>query len=234
MSEQRTALITGANKGIGLETARQLAGKGFHVFLGARDATRGEEAAAQVRQEGGHAEFLALDVADAHSVHAAAGTLSQRTQQLDVLINNAGIYPDQGVNLLTISREQLGATFQTNTFGPIEMVQVFLPMLRRGKDARIINVSSGLGQLSGLSPDMPSYCLSKLALNGITIMLAQALHGDNIAVNSACPGWVRTDMGGADADRSVAEGADTIVWLAAAAPQALSGKFLRDRQEIPW
>jgi NAD(P)-dependent dehydrogenase (short-subunit alcohol dehydrogenase family) len=114
------------------------------------------------------------------------------------------------------------------------VTQAFLPHLRKSAAARVVNVSRGYGQLEGLSPDVPSYCLSKLALNGLTIMLAAALRGDGVAVNSACPGWVRTDMGGPDATRSVEEGADTIVWLAADAPHHLTGRIFRDRQEIPW
>jgi NAD(P)-dependent dehydrogenase (short-subunit alcohol dehydrogenase family) len=125
-------------------------------------------------------------------------------------------------------------TFQTNTFGALDVTQAFLPYLRRAARARIINVSSGYGQLEGLSPDVPSYCLSKLALDGLTIMLAEALRAERIAVNSMCPGWVRTDMGGPNATRSVKEGADTAVWLADEAPQELTAKFFRDRQEIPW
>jgi NAD(P)-dependent dehydrogenase (short-subunit alcohol dehydrogenase family) len=125
-------------------------------------------------------------------------------------------------------------TFQTNTFGALEVTQAFLPYLRKSQAARVINVSSGYGQLDGLSPDVPSYCLSKLALNGLTIMLAEALKPDHIAVNSMCPGWVRTAMGGPNADRSVDEGADTAVWLASEAPHELTGNFFRDRQEVPW
>jgi NAD(P)-dependent dehydrogenase (short-subunit alcohol dehydrogenase family) len=128
----------------------------------------------------------------------------------------------------------LDQTFQTNTFGPVEMTQAFLPHLRKAKAARVINLSSGYGQLSGLSPDAPSYCLSKLTLNGVTLMLSQALRHDGIAVNSMSPGWVRTDMGGSGAPRSVEQGADTAVWLAGEAPQELTGKFFQDRKEIPW
>jgi NAD(P)-dependent dehydrogenase (short-subunit alcohol dehydrogenase family) len=153
---------------------------------------------------------------------------------LDVLINNAGIYPDEGLTILTLPRERLDQTFQTNTFGPLEVVQVFLPFLRKAITARVINVSSGYGQLDGLSPDVPSYCLSKLALNGLTIMLAAALKSDGIAVNSMCPGWVRTEMGGPNATRSIEQGADTAVWLATEASQTLTGKFFRDRHEVPW
>lgn len=230
----KTVLITGANRGIGFETALQLSGKGFRVFVGARRSEAAEKAAGAIRKKGGQAEPLTIDVAETASIRKAAAALEKSTNQLDVLINNAGIYPDEGFNILTISREQLVSTFQTNTFGPITVVQAFLPLLRKSREARIINLSSGLGQLNGLSPGIPSYSLSKLGINGVTILLAEALRSDGIAVNSMCPGWVRTDMGGPGAPRSVQEGADTAVWLASEAPQELTGKFFRDRQEIPW
>jgi NAD(P)-dependent dehydrogenase (short-subunit alcohol dehydrogenase family) len=231
---QRTVLITGANRGIGLETARQLSRRGFHVVIAARDEAGGPRAAEAVNADGGKATFLSLDVSNSESIRTTAGTFAAIADHLDVLINNAGIYPDKGLTILTLPRDRLDQTFQTNTFGPLEVTQAFLPYLRRAAGARIINVSSGYGQLDGLSPDEPSYCLSKLALNGLTILLAQALQGDRIAVNSMCPGWVRTDMGGPNAHRSVEEGADTAVWLADEAPHELTGKFFRDRQEIPW
>jgi NAD(P)-dependent dehydrogenase (short-subunit alcohol dehydrogenase family) len=173
-------------------------------------------------------------VGSSDSIQQAAGRFATIFDHLDVLINNAGIYPDEGVNILTIPRKQMVETLQTNTFGPLEVTQAFLPYLRRAENSRIINVSSGYGQLEGTSPNVPSYCLSKLALNGLTIMLADALHADEIAVNSMCPGWVRTDMGGPGATRSVEKGADTAVWLADEASHKLTGKFFRDRQEIPW
>jgi NAD(P)-dependent dehydrogenase (short-subunit alcohol dehydrogenase family) len=228
---EKTVLITGANRGIGLQTAKELAGRGFRVFVGSRDERSGADAAAQI---GHRAEALAIDVSDSQSIAAAARDLAAKTDRLDVLVNNAGIYPDQGVTILDVSRDHLDETFQTNTFGPVIVTQAFLPLLRKSAAARVINVSSGYGQLDGLSPGVPSYCLSKLALNGVTIMLAKALRAEKIAVNSVCPGWVRTDMGGANADRSVEEGADTVVWLAAEAPASLTGKFFRDRAEIPW
>jgi NAD(P)-dependent dehydrogenase (short-subunit alcohol dehydrogenase family) len=173
-------------------------------------------------------------VSNSESIRIAAGRFAVIAGHLNVLINNAGIYPDQGQSILTIPRDLMDRTFQTNTLGALEVTQAFLPYLRKALAARVINVSSGLGQLDGLSPDMPSYCLSKLALNGLTIMLAEALKPDRIAVNSMCPGWVRTEMGGPNADGSVEEGADTAVWLAADAPHELTGKFFRDRWEIPW
>jgi NAD(P)-dependent dehydrogenase (short-subunit alcohol dehydrogenase family) len=228
----KTALITGGNRGIGFETARQLAAEGFHVVIGARSEQHGHKAVRDL-QQAGKATFLALDVSDSRSIAAAASMFAQEGQ-LDVLINNAGIYPDEGTSILTISRERMIATFQTNTFGALEVTQAFLPYLKKSKAGRVINLSSGYGQLDGLSASAPSYCLSKLALNGLTIMLAEALKPHCIAVNSMCPGWVKTDMGGSAAPRSVQEGADTAVWLATEAGQELTGKFYRDRKEIPW
>jgi NAD(P)-dependent dehydrogenase (short-subunit alcohol dehydrogenase family) len=230
----KIALITGANKGIGLETASQLAGRGWQVLVGARNRHAGKTAAAGINKRGGAASFLELDVASPESIRRAAAAFGEQFDHLDALINNAGIYPDEGLNILTISRRQLVDTFQTNTFGPVMVVQAFLPYLRKAKASRIVNLSSGYGQLESLTPDVPSYCLSKLTLNGVTLMLSQALRGDGIAVNSMSPGWVRTDMGGANAPRSVEQGADTAVWLASDAPQKLTGKFFQDRKEIPW
>lgn len=228
----KVALITGATRGIGFEIARQLAGHGMHVVIGSRSLADGEKAAARIHAHGGTATVVQLDVRDSASIQAAAQTFSRAADHLDVLVNNAGIYPDKNVSILTVSRDHLSGTLQTNTFGPVIVTQAFLPLLRKAPQARIINVSSGYGALDELSPDVPSYCLSKLALNGVTIMLAKALRG--FAVNSMCPGWVRTEMGGPTAPRSVAQGADTAVWLATEAPQKLTGKFFRDRQEIPW
>ena len=231
MSEQKTALVTGANKGIGFEIVRQLLAKGLRVFLTARDAAAGKEAASSL---GGDVRFLQMDVSDDASIQQGAKTYGELSDLLDVLINNAGIYPDENFDILTISREQLVETFQTNTFGPAKVTQAFLPFLKKSSAPRIINISSGYGEIGGLSYKVPSYCLSKLALNGVTIMLDQALRSERIAVYAMCPGWVRTDMGGANAPRSVKEGADTAVWLATDAPQTLSGKFFRDRRVIGW
>jgi NAD(P)-dependent dehydrogenase (short-subunit alcohol dehydrogenase family) len=231
---QRIVLITGGNRGIGFETAKQLAGRGFHVVIAARNEASGLKAAKAIQTTQGKLTSLSLDVSHSESIHAAAKNFAATADHLDVLINNAGIYPDEGLTILNVSRDRMVQTFQTNTFGALEVTQAFLPYLRKSSAPRVINVSSGYGQLDGLSADVPSYCLSKLAINGLTIMLAEALQGDGIAVNSMCPGWVRTDMGGANATRSVEEGADTAVWLAAEASHELSGKFFRDRKEIPW
>ena len=231
MSEQKTALVTGANKVIGLEIVRKLLPEGLRVLLTARNAAAGKVAASSLD---GDVRFLQMDVSDDASIQKGAKTYGELSDSLDVLINNAGIYPDENFDILTISREQLVETFQTNTFGPVKVTQAFLPFLKKSNAPRVINISSGYGEIGGLSYKVSSYCLSKLALNGVTIMLDQALRSEGIAVYAMCPGWVRTDMGGANAARSVEEGADTAVWLATDAPQTLSGKFFRDRKVIGW
>jgi NAD(P)-dependent dehydrogenase (short-subunit alcohol dehydrogenase family) len=231
MSTEKIALVTGGNRGIGKEIVRQLANKGLRVVLTARDPKTGAQAASSIK---GDVRFLALDVADDQSITQATESFSKESDQLDVLINNAGIYPDEGFNILTVPRELLTETFQTNVFGAIRVIQAFLPFLSRADQARIINLSSGYGEIDGLSSSVPSYCLSKLTLHGATIMFDQALRSRGIAVNSVCPGWVRTDMGGPNASLSVEEGADTTVWLASEAPHAFSGKFFRSRRETSW
>src|SRR5438034_3330303 len=229
----KTALITGANKGIGYEVARQLAAKGFHVFVGARNAKAGRKAAEEIANRGRKATFLEIDVADNDSVTTAAREFSNIEDHLDVLVNNAGIIVDGDDAILEISDDLLKKALETNTLGALRVSRAFVPFLRKSKAPRVINVSSGGGQLTGGADGWaPAYCISKTALNGVTSQLAAAL--PKFAVNSVCPGWVRTDMGGQGATRSVEEGADTIVWLAADASQKLTGKFLRDRKEIPW
>jgi NAD(P)-dependent dehydrogenase (short-subunit alcohol dehydrogenase family) len=229
----KTVLVTGANKGIGREVARQLAAKGFHVFVGARNAKAGRKAAEEIAKEAGEATFLEIDVADNGSVTTAAREFSGIHDHLDVLVNNAGIIVDGDDAILETSDDLVRKTLKTNTLGPLRVTRAFVPLLKKSKAPRVINVSSGGGQLTGGADGWaPAYCISKTALNGVTEQLAAAL--PKFAVNSVCPGWVRTDMGGGNATRSVEEGADTIVWLASEAPQDLTGKFLRDRKEIPW
>jgi NAD(P)-dependent dehydrogenase (short-subunit alcohol dehydrogenase family) len=229
----KTVLITGANKGIGYEVARQLAEKGFHVFIGARNREAGRKAVDEIGKQGGKAIFLEIDVSEDNSVTAAAREFSKIVDHLDVLVNNAGIMVDGDDAILEINDKLFRETIETNTLGALRVTRAFAPLIAKSKAPRIINVSSGGGQLTGGADGWsPAYCISKAALNGVTSQLATAL--PKFAVNSVCPGWVRTDMGGRNATLSVEEGADTIVWLASDAPQELTGKFLRDRKEIPW
>jgi NAD(P)-dependent dehydrogenase (short-subunit alcohol dehydrogenase family) len=206
----KIALVTGANKGIGREVARQLTAKGFHVFIGARNPAAGRAAAEAIATNGGKATFLEMDISDNASVDAAAREFSKIADHLDVLINNAGIIVDGDDAILKISDDIFRKTLETNTLGTLRVTRAFAPLLRKSKTPRVINVSSGGGQLTGgVDGWAPAYCISKTALNGVTSQLAAAL--PKFAVNSVCPGWVRTDMGGQSATRSVEEGADTIV-----------------------
>lgn len=232
MRNAKTALVTGANKGIGFEVARELARMGLRVFLGARNKEAGR-AAAEKLQADGDVAFLEIDVSDADSIRRAADELAGHADRLDVLVNNAGVLLDEDKEALKITPEIFEATLRTNTLGPWLVAQAFAPLLKKSREPRVVNVSSGGGQLEdGADGWAPAYCVSKTALNGVTVQLAAAL--PKCAVNSVCPGWVRTDMGGENATRSVAEGAATIVWLATDAPHDLSGKFVKDRKVIPW
>ncbi len=232
-ARMKTALVTGANKGIGREVALQLAKKGFHMFIGARNRHAGRKAAEEIAKQGGKATFLEIDINDNESVTGAAREFAKVVDHLDVLVNNAGIMMDGDDAILKISDDLVRKTLETNTLGALRVTRAFVPLLAKSKAPRVINVSSGGGQLTGGGDGWsPAYCISKTALNGVTSQLAAAL--PRFAVNSVCPGWVRTDMGGSNATRSVEEGADTIVWLATDAPQKVTGKFLRDRNEIPW
>jgi NAD(P)-dependent dehydrogenase (short-subunit alcohol dehydrogenase family) len=229
----KTALITGANRGIGYEVARQLGGKGFHIFVGARDPQNGREATETLKKNGALATFVLFDVSDAQSITDGVHAVAEVADHLDVLVNNAGILLDEDVAVTQLSADTVSKVLRTNTLGPLLVTQAFLPLLSRSRAPRVVNVSSGGGQLSdGMDTWAPAYCLSKTALNAVTGLFAAAL--PDFSINSVCPGWVRTDMGGASATRSVEEGADTIVWLAADAPQEITGQFLRDRKQIPW
>lgn len=232
---QRTAFITGANKGIGKEIARQLAQRGFAVFIGSRDIAKGREAAEELCHAGYEATFIQIDVTNPVSIRTACGTLSQKADHLDVLINNAGVLEDHGADILDLNAEMLDRTLKSNVTGPILVIQDFLEHLQKSHvGGRIINVSSGAGSLTNMQTYAPAYSISKTALNAVTKQFAAALKSQAIAVNCVDPGWVRTDMGGPNASRPVEKGAETIVWLATDAPQSETGKFWRDKQETVW
>ena len=231
----RIAVVTGAGRGIGFEICRQLARRGINVVLTARDAGRGNRAAEMLQGQGLNVIFHALDVIDPKQIHALADYLAQTHGRCDILVNNAGILIDKrGTGVLELQVETLRTTLGTNFYGPLQISQVLVPLMRKHRYGRIVNVSSGLGQLEGMGDGTPAYRASKAALNTLTLMLAAATRGSGILVNSMCPGWVRTDMGGASATRGVEKGAETAVWLATLPDDGPTGGFFRDRSAIAW
>ncbi|MGH9141928.1 MAG: SDR family oxidoreductase [Vicinamibacterales bacterium] len=233
MNPTGVALVTGANRGIGLEVCRQLAAAGHRVILTARDRSQAELAASRLR-DAGSVVAARLDVTEAASIQALASELAARGDHVDVLVNNAAILLDEGKHILDLPGGDLRQTFETNLFAAVVLSQAFVPgMVSRGY-GRIVNVSSEAGQLTSMSSYAPAYSMSKAALNAFTRQLAAATRGTGVLVNSACPGWVRTDMGGPGAPKSVQQGADTIVWLATLGAKGPTGGFFSDRKSIAW
>ncbi len=239
---KRIALITGANKGIGFEVARQLARRGDTVLLGARDEERGGEAEVRLKAEGLDAQFVHLDVEDAETHRAAAKFVAEKFGRPDVLVNNAGNDLDAGVNASAVSQDALRRTFETNFFGVIAVTQAFLPLLKKADAGRIVNVSSGLGSLThhsdpawefyGVKP--LAYNSSKTALNAFTVMLAHELKDTKIKVNSADPGFTATDLNGHRGYRTVEQGASVIVELATLPDAGATGGYFNDEGALPW
>ena len=233
MSEQRVALVTGANRGIGLEVCRQLAGRGLHVVLTARDPNKGQAAADGLIANGLDVTFLPLDVSDPAAAEAARVWVEGRYGRLDVLVNNAAVYLDDNVSIFDVPLSTFDKTLAANLYGPLHLCRAFVPGMRQRGYGRVVNVSSESGQLSTMGGYTAAYAISKTALNGLTRVVA-AEAGQAVKVNAVCPGWVRTDMGGPHASRSVAEGADTIVWLATLPDSGPTGGFFQDRRPIAW
>lgn len=245
MSEKMVALISGANKGIGFETGRQLGKLGYTVLLGSRDALKGEVAARQLRHEGLDARVVKLDVTRQGDIDAAAKLIEKDFGKLDVLVNNAGVMKEKGWTQNTTSEtrlENLRATFEANVFAVVALTTALLPMLRKAPAARIVNVSSILGSVSlQATPGSPTYTTklfaynaSKAALNMFTIHLAHELRKTKIKVNSAHPGWVKTDLGGTGAPMSPVDGAKTEVQLATLPEDGPTGGFFHEGQAIAW
>jgi NAD(P)-dependent dehydrogenase (short-subunit alcohol dehydrogenase family) len=230
----RTAIVTGGNRGIGYEVCRQLAQRGYRVILTSRDVSRGLAAAEELQRAGHQVIYRPLDVRSLVHVRDLQHYVERHYGAADVLVNNAGVYPDEGRDVLDVEMAVYRETMDINLYGPLMLCQAFIPQMLGQGYGRVVNVSSAAGQTGSMSADTPSYRLSKLALNGLTLMLADSVRGSNVLVNAACPGWVRTDMGGPAAPRSVAQGADTVVWLATLPDGGPSGVFFRDREEIPW
>ena len=245
MSEKMVALISGANKGIGFETARQLGKLGYTVLLGSRDALKGEVAARQLRHEGLDARVVKLDVTRQGDIDAAVKLIEKDFGKLDVLVNNAGVMNEKGWTQNTTSEtrlENLRATFEANVFAVVALTTALLPILRKAPAARIVNVSSILGSVSlQATPGSPTYTTklfaynaSKAALNMFTIHLAHELRKTKIKVNSAHPGWVKTDLGGTGAPMSPVDGAKTEVQLATLPEDGPTGGFFHEGQAIAW
>jgi NAD(P)-dependent dehydrogenase (short-subunit alcohol dehydrogenase family) len=227
------ALVTGANRGIGLEVCRQLAERHYTVILTARDEEKGRRAAAPLHRAGLDVHVQQLDVADDASVKAAAAATERSVGGLDVLVNNAGILYDTWQHAASADLAVVRQALETNTLGAWRVTQAFLPLLRRSRHARIVNVSSGAGALASLDADTPAYALSKAALNALTMMLAADLRSSGILVNAVCPGWVATDMGG-QGGRPVSQGAAGIVWAATLPDGGPTGGSFRDGKPVPW
>ncbi len=230
----KRALVTGANRGIGLEVVRQLLVREYEVFLTCRNPQKGEQVLDFLGDSTGQLHIIELDVSEEELVNKAARRFAERYDRLDVLVNNAGVLLDRSESILSVSEADLNETWNINVLGALRVTRAFLPVLRNSEDARVINVSSLAGQLSSMGVWAPAYSLSKTALNAVTCILANELSSDGIAVNAVSPGWIKTDMGGLDAPGTLEDGADTIVWLAEEAPSSLVGQFLRDRKSVPW
>jgi NAD(P)-dependent dehydrogenase (short-subunit alcohol dehydrogenase family) len=234
MAEQSIALVTGGNRGIGLEICRQLAGLGIKVILGSRDATKGTATARELKGAGLPVEARQLDVSSAKSISECMNWVRNDVGRLDILVNNAGIMIEEGdadpLEELEIIRE----TMQTNVYGAFLLSRLAVPIMKSRRYGRIVNLSSGMGSLAEMGAGYIAYRLSKAGINVVTRVIAAEAEGMGILVNSVDPGWVRTDMGGRGANRSVEKGAETVTWLATLADNGPTGGFFRDRKAISW
>ena len=226
------AVVTGANRGIGREVARQLAGRGFLVVAGSRDPDAGERTARQLDPEGGSVIARRVDVTDPATIQAAADWTAQHLGRADVLVNNAAILYDTWQQAWNADLSVVRDALDTNLVGAWRTTQAFLPLLRRSAHGRIVNVSSEGGSISGMTGGTPAYSVSKAALNALTQLLAGELRGDRILVNAVCPGWTDTDMG--RGGRPVAEGAASVMWAVLLPDGGPTGGFFRDGQALPW
>lgn len=241
-NEQKIAVVTGANRGIGFEVSRQLAKKGLKVLLCARSEEKGKTSAKKLQDEGLDVAFLQLDVTSEESIQSFASNIKSKYGRVDVLINNAGALLDpprhppdaEGASIMNAKLDTIRSSLETNTFGALRLTQLLAPLMVKGNYGRIVNISSGMGQLSEMNGGWPGYRISKVALNAVTKIFSDELKGTNVLVNSVCPGWVQTDMGGSEAERTPEEASDTIVWLATLPNDGTSGGFFRDKQQISW
>jgi NAD(P)-dependent dehydrogenase (short-subunit alcohol dehydrogenase family) len=231
IENRRVALVSGGNRGIGLEICRQLTARGIAVILGSRNEEKGKEAAEKLT---GNVVVHQLDVADEESVVRLEPFVEEEFGRLDILVNNAGISNDQGQRGADADLDLVREALEANLFGAWRLCEMAIPLMQRHGYGRIVNVSSGMGALEDMGGGSPGYRISKTALNALTRILASELRGSGILVNSVCPGWVQTDMGGSRAPRPIEDGADTPVWAATLPNNGPTGGFFRDRRPIPW
>ncbi|MDC0711357.1 SDR family oxidoreductase [Stigmatella sp. ncwal1] len=234
MDTPQIALVTGANRGLGLELCKQLATRGIRVLLTARSEEKGQKAARELAEQGLPVSFLPLDVTNEQSLLQGVEHVSREFGRLDILVNNAAVSIDLNRPGLEISMDIVRTTIETNVYGPLRLTQLAVPLMRKNNYGRIVNVSSGLGSFSRITAGKLAYRLSKASLNTMTKVFADELQDTNILVNAVTPGWVRTHLGGIRAERSVEEGVDSILWLATLPDDGPRGKFFKDRKEFPW
>ncbi len=237
MAEQKIALVTGANRGLGFETCRQLGKQGYKVILTSRDETKGEVAASKLKSENLDITYYSLDVTRDDSVQQLTDFINQQFGRLDILVNNAGVFIEKNADSPSIfdaKLDTISQTLEVNTFGAFRVTQALVALMKKNNYGRIVNVSSGMGQLSDMDGGYTAYRVSKTALNALTRIFASELKNTNILINSLCPGWVKTNMGGENAPRTPEEGVDTIVWLATLPDGSPTGGFFRDRKPIEW
>ncbi len=231
---EQVAVVTGANRGIGLEISTRLADLGFTVIFTARDEEKGLKAMNSLLKSGRKLVFFKLDVTDKTDGIRLSQFLEKEYGRVDVLFNNAAILPDENESAVSVDLSVVSKTFETNVIGAFMVAQSVVPLMKKNKYGRIINISSGLGALSSMGGGYPAYRISKASLNAITRMLADELSHSNILVNSADPGWVKTDMGGPNASKTTAQAVGSILWLAQLPDNGPSGKFFRNMEEAPW
>ncbi len=231
---QKIALVSGAKKGLGFEISKQLAQLGMTVIMTDHDEAGGRKSAETLKNKGLDVVFFPMEITELESIRRAREFVEKDFGRADVLINNAGIFIDNKLSGLEVDAETVLKTFKTNTLGHLLVSQAFIPLMKKNRYGRIVNMASGLGTLDGMGGGYPSYSISKTALNAVTSILAAETKGTGILINSMCPGWCRTDMGGALADRSPEKGAETAVYLATLPDRGPTGACFRDKKQIHW
>lgn len=234
MKDKKIILVTGANRGIGLETSVSLANAGHKVIMGARNKEALDEKIANIKFTNENPDTVQLDVTDDNSINKTIEYISGKYNRVDVLINNAGIYIDKDESIFDTDIEVFEQTFLTNFYGVLKLTRKIIPFMKENNAGHIINVSSNMGAMSKMSGYNAAYRVSKSALNALTLIAASELRGTGISINAVTPGWTRTEMGGSDAARSVVKGAETIIWLAEMSNNLPNGKFFMDKEETEW